>query len=478
MPQNVPIQFRRGTAALWTSTNPVLSAGETGYETDTKRTKIGDGASAWTILSYTDAAGVAAIPATQKGSANGVASLDGTGKVPSAQLPTAAAAVSSVAGKTGVVTLAVEDLTNGAALNTTIANKFALPTQSYNAATNTPAITQGSALTVGGNRVFSVQCSVGSTSSAGPFSTVAVNDILTDNGTGTWSRNPAPPITNYPICGDGLGGERAGVPGVDFAMPMTLTATVPVSSRPTGITVGANGTLTTAPYAAVYGPTGGVAGVWAWFAANDLWSGNVAGYYWCVMTSATAGTAYQDRYTPGVNTGANTSSNHSWLPPATPTAIVGAGAGTPLAADGTRRSFFAIPMDGSAGNLPIGYMSVSGWAETEAMATYPSSTNNKAISTSLSSTAAGAANQIGISTSTATTSFTLFNVRGKISNRNSQASQIAAAPSSTGAETWFGNSNPTKTTVNTAAACFYTLDALSAAEYIVIERAFMRVSPN
>lgn len=55
MPQNVPIQFRRGAAALWTSTNPVLSAGEMGFETDTKRTKIGDGTTAWTALAYTDA---------------------------------------------------------------------------------------------------------------------------------------------------------------------------------------------------------------------------------------------------------------------------------------------------------------------------------------------------------------------------------------------------------------------------------------
>ena len=29
------IQFRRGTASQWTSANPILSSGETGYETDT-----------------------------------------------------------------------------------------------------------------------------------------------------------------------------------------------------------------------------------------------------------------------------------------------------------------------------------------------------------------------------------------------------------------------------------------------------------
>lgn len=46
------IQQRRGTAATWTSSNPTLSSGEIGYETDTAKWKIGNGTSAWTALSY------------------------------------------------------------------------------------------------------------------------------------------------------------------------------------------------------------------------------------------------------------------------------------------------------------------------------------------------------------------------------------------------------------------------------------------
>jgi hypothetical protein len=46
------IQMRRGTAAQWTSTNPTLAAGEYGYETDTKKFKIGDGATVWNSLVY------------------------------------------------------------------------------------------------------------------------------------------------------------------------------------------------------------------------------------------------------------------------------------------------------------------------------------------------------------------------------------------------------------------------------------------
>lgn len=43
---------RRGTAAEWTSANPILADGEFGYETDTKKLKMGDGSTAWNSLVY------------------------------------------------------------------------------------------------------------------------------------------------------------------------------------------------------------------------------------------------------------------------------------------------------------------------------------------------------------------------------------------------------------------------------------------
>lgn len=46
------IKLRRDTAANWTSTNPVLAAGEPGYETDTRKIKYGDGTTAWASLGY------------------------------------------------------------------------------------------------------------------------------------------------------------------------------------------------------------------------------------------------------------------------------------------------------------------------------------------------------------------------------------------------------------------------------------------
>jgi hypothetical protein len=46
------IELREGTAANWTTANPVLGAGEPGYETDTGRIKVGDGTTIWNNLKY------------------------------------------------------------------------------------------------------------------------------------------------------------------------------------------------------------------------------------------------------------------------------------------------------------------------------------------------------------------------------------------------------------------------------------------
>ena len=46
------MQQRRGTASQWTSANPVLNAGEMGWESDTNKFKIGDGTNHWNDLDY------------------------------------------------------------------------------------------------------------------------------------------------------------------------------------------------------------------------------------------------------------------------------------------------------------------------------------------------------------------------------------------------------------------------------------------
>lgn len=48
----IRIRFRRGTASSWSSANTVLLSGEPGWESDTNKIKIGDGATAWNSLAY------------------------------------------------------------------------------------------------------------------------------------------------------------------------------------------------------------------------------------------------------------------------------------------------------------------------------------------------------------------------------------------------------------------------------------------
>jgi len=55
------MQQRRGTAATWTAADPILAAGEIGFEIDTNKFKIGDGSNRWAQLTYFTADAAAAI---------------------------------------------------------------------------------------------------------------------------------------------------------------------------------------------------------------------------------------------------------------------------------------------------------------------------------------------------------------------------------------------------------------------------------
>ena len=56
------MQQRRGTQAQWSAANPILAAGEIGFETDTSKFKMGNGSSTWSALQYfANAAELAAI---------------------------------------------------------------------------------------------------------------------------------------------------------------------------------------------------------------------------------------------------------------------------------------------------------------------------------------------------------------------------------------------------------------------------------
>jgi hypothetical protein len=71
---NALIRIRRDTSANWTTANPTLVLGELGYETDTRKLKVGDGTTSWGSLLYTTS--TAAITAADVNAALGYTAAD------------------------------------------------------------------------------------------------------------------------------------------------------------------------------------------------------------------------------------------------------------------------------------------------------------------------------------------------------------------------------------------------------------------
>ena len=121
----IRLQQRRGTSEQWTSSNPVLSPGEVGFETNNNQFKIGDGVNTWDTLPYfLNEDGISGsledyITISEKGAANGVATLNSSGQIPANQLGNATVDLTGYATETYVGT-AVSNLVDAApaALNT------------------------------------------------------------------------------------------------------------------------------------------------------------------------------------------------------------------------------------------------------------------------------------------------------------------------------------------------------------------------
>lgn len=137
------IQVRRGTASQWTSANPTLAAGEWGLETDTLKTKIGDGSTAWTSLAYATGSvavgnitglgtGVATFLATPSSSnlASAVTDETGTGALVFATSPslTTPKITLSYSAKTSAYTFASGDEGNIFSMNASTSQQFNIPT--------------------------------------------------------------------------------------------------------------------------------------------------------------------------------------------------------------------------------------------------------------------------------------------------------------------------------------------------------------
>jgi hypothetical protein len=103
MPVVTQVQVRRGTAAQWTSANPVLASGEQGFETDTLKLKIGNGSTAWNSLAYVATGSVGTVTSVTAGTGLSGGTITTTGTI---------AIDSTVATLTGTQTLTNKTLTD------------------------------------------------------------------------------------------------------------------------------------------------------------------------------------------------------------------------------------------------------------------------------------------------------------------------------------------------------------------------------
>ncbi len=93
----IKLQLRRGTAAEWSSANPLLSEGELGLELDTGKFKVGNGTQNWNALVY--ASGIQG--PTGPAGANGATGPAGANGVAGAPGPTGERGPTGVAGPAG-----------------------------------------------------------------------------------------------------------------------------------------------------------------------------------------------------------------------------------------------------------------------------------------------------------------------------------------------------------------------------------------
>ncbi len=353
----------------------------------------------------------------------------------------------------GNVALASTNLTDGTALNTALNNKLALPTTNYNGATNTPAITQGSPLVVSGTRVFSVLVTVGSSTSAGPFSIVGAGDILGDDGTGTWDRIAGVASNTLMKRGDGAGGLADAAIGVDYGAPITIQNCVEIYRAPSG-TMGNNGAVTLGTAL----PTTLSDGCWMEFPAGAIAAGvpssgqATAGVkWWTVMSSTTVGQVYNNTYTPGTT-----------LPgaiPGSPTAFVTTGPGAYT--NGTSSTpFYVISVPGNVlGNN--GSLDYEIWASAN-----NGTSNNKTITCTFGGSGQGAA----VTLTTGTQQALMGNFMNKANAKKQKSS-----PSG---KNYTGNAGRSLSTVDTTVAQNFIVNGNTAVagDYVCIESLSLRIT--
>jgi hypothetical protein len=179
------MQQRRATAEQWLLADPVLAAGEIGYETDTTSFKIGDGVNNWSLLDYfeTNAALQATvddyIPLTQKGAPLGVAELDANGFVPASQLDLDLTAYYTSAETDTAISTAVSGLVDSApgVLDTLNELAAAINDDADFATTVTTSISSGDAATLASAQSYADQAELDAVATANAYTDAEIAAI-------------------------------------------------------------------------------------------------------------------------------------------------------------------------------------------------------------------------------------------------------------------------------------------------------------
>jgi hypothetical protein len=162
------MQQRRGTAQQWTDADPRLESGEIGFETDTNQFKIGDGVNVWSDLSYfknlEDLGGSFDdyVLANSVGSANGIASLNDLGKIPTSQLPDALSFDAEVTNAVSTA-MATEVADRNTAISTARSNAISVASED---ATTKANAAQGNAATDATTKANAAQAAAEATAAA------------------------------------------------------------------------------------------------------------------------------------------------------------------------------------------------------------------------------------------------------------------------------------------------------------------------
>ena len=188
------IQWRRGTAAQWTSANPTLASGEAGFETDTGKAKIGNGTTAWNSLAYAITGEVGDITGVTAGTGISGGGTSGTVTV---SIDTAVTADLTTAQTLTNKTLTSPILTTpalGTPASGTLTNTTGLPISGLVASTTT-------ALGVGSIELGNASDTTLARGSAGVLTVEGTAVLLSGGALGTPSSGTLTNATGLPVSG-------------------------------------------------------------------------------------------------------------------------------------------------------------------------------------------------------------------------------------------------------------------------------------